>query len=123
MNVPLCGSRHRERLLKNLQRRDETETALTSFLPGEYLGYDSTPTAEAAMNLTPTGAGMAPKYPKVTVKLVGKDANASFIVGKVAAAMDEAGVSRGEVDLFMHAAMAHDTDHMLRTVMSWAVVR
>jgi hypothetical protein len=75
------------------------------------------------MNLTPTGAGMAPKYPKVTVKLVGKDANASSIVGKVATAMDEAGVPRAEVDLFLHAAMAHDTDYMLRTVMNWVVVR
>jgi hypothetical protein len=75
------------------------------------------------MNLTPTGAGTVPKYPKVAVKLVGKDANAFSIVGKVAAAMDEAGVPRAEVDLFMHAATAHDTDHMLWTVMNWVVVR
>jgi hypothetical protein len=75
------------------------------------------------MNLTPTGAGAAPKYPKVTVKLVGKDANDFSILSKVAAAMDEAGVPRAEVDLFMHAAMAHDYDHLLRTVMSWVVVR
>jgi hypothetical protein len=75
------------------------------------------------MNLTPTGAGMAPKYPKVTVKLVGKDANAFGIFGKVAAAMDEAGVPQSEVDAFMHAAMVHDYDHLLRTVMNWVVVR
>jgi hypothetical protein len=75
------------------------------------------------MNLLPTGAGIAPKYPKVAVKLVGKDANAIGIVGKVAAAMDEAGVPQSEVDAFMHAAMAHDYDHLLRTVMIWVVVR
>ena len=75
------------------------------------------------MNLIPTGSGMAPKYPKVTVKLVGKDANAFDVLGKVAAAMDQAGVPQGEVDAFMHAAMAHDYDHLLRTVMNWVVVR
>jgi hypothetical protein len=75
------------------------------------------------MNLIPTGAGMAPKYPKVTVKLVGKDANTFGIVGKVAAAMDEAGVPQSEVDAFMHAAMAHNYDYLLRTVMNWVVVR
>jgi hypothetical protein len=78
---------------------------------------------EATMNLIPTGAGSAPKYPNVTVKLVGKDANVPGIVGKVAAAMDEARVPQGEVDAFMHAAMAHDNDHLLRTVMNWVVVR
>jgi hypothetical protein len=40
----------------------------------------------------PNGTDTAPKYPKVTVKLVGKDANAFGILGKVATAMDEAGV-------------------------------
>jgi hypothetical protein len=75
------------------------------------------------MKLIPTEAGIAPKYPKVIVKLVGKDANAFGIVGKVAAAMDQAGVPRSEVDAFMHAAMAHDYDHLLRTVMNWVVVR
>ena len=70
-----------------------------------------------------TGAGMAPKYPKVTVKPVGKDATAISIVGKIAAAMDEAGVPQSEVDAFMHAAMAHNSDHLLRTVMGWVVVR
>jgi hypothetical protein len=75
------------------------------------------------MNLIPTGPGMAPKYPKVTVKLVGKDANTFGIVGKVASAMDEAGVPQSEVDAFMHAAMAHNYDYLLRTVMNWVVVR
>ena len=56
-------------------------------------------------------------------ELVGKDANTSGILGKVAAAMDEAGVPRSEVDAFMHAAMSHDYDHLVRTVMNWVVVR
>jgi hypothetical protein len=75
------------------------------------------------MNLIPTGADMAAKYPKVAVKLVGKDANALSIVGKVATAMDGVGVPQSEIDAFMHAAMAHDYDHLLRTVMNWVVVR
>jgi hypothetical protein len=53
------------------------------------------------MNLIPTGAGTVPKYPKVVVKLVGQDANSFGILDKVATAMDEAGVPRAEVDLFM----------------------
>jgi hypothetical protein len=75
------------------------------------------------MNPIPMEIGTAPKYPKVIVKLVGKDANDFSILGKVAKAMDEAGVPQGEVDLFMHAAMAHDYDHLVRTVMNWVVVR
>jgi hypothetical protein len=71
-------------------------------------------------NLIATGT--VPKYPNVRVKLVGKDAQAFSIVGTVAKAMDEAGVPRAEVDLFMHAAMAGDYDHMLRTVTSWVRV-
>jgi hypothetical protein len=75
------------------------------------------------MTLIATGAGTVPRYPKVSVKLVGNDANAFGIVGKVAAAMDQAGVPQSEVDAFMHAAMAHDYDHLLQTVMQWVVVR
>jgi hypothetical protein len=74
-------------------------------------------------NLIPTGTGKAPKYPNVAVKLVGKDANSSSVLGKVAKAMDEAGVPQAEIDLFMHAAMTDDYDHLLRTVMGWVLVR
>jgi hypothetical protein len=31
--------------------------------------------------------------------------------------------TRGASDLFMHAAMSDDYDHLLRTVMGWVVVR
>ena len=80
--------------------------------------------AGAAMtNLIVTATGTAPKYPNVRVKLVGKDAKAFSILGTVAKAMDEAGVPQAEVDLFMHAAMAGDYDHLLRTVMGWVLVR
>jgi hypothetical protein len=91
---------------------------MKSFSRGECLGTIHID-GEAAMNLIPPGAGAAPKYPTV----VGKDANAFGVLGKVAAAMDEAGVPQSEVDAFMHAAMAHDHDHLLRTVMNWMVVR
>jgi hypothetical protein len=69
------------------------------------------------MNLIPTGAGLAPKYPDVVVNLVGKDANPGSILGRFVKAMDEVGVPQAEIDLLTHAAMAHDCDHLLRTVM------
>jgi hypothetical protein len=75
------------------------------------------------MNLTPTEASTIPKYPNVTIKLEGKDANAVDIVGTVAAALDEANVPQSEVDAFMHAALAHDYDHLFRTVMNWVEIR
>jgi predicted histidine transporter YuiF (NhaC family) len=74
------------------------------------------------MTKSATAAGAAPRYPNVCVKLGGKDANAFSILG-VAKAMDEAGVPSAEVDAFMHAAMAGDYDHLLRTVMGWVLVR
>jgi hypothetical protein len=70
------------------------------------------------MNLIPTGADTAPKYPNVV-----KDANAFSVLSKVAKAMDEAGVPQAEIDLFMHAAMANNYDHLLRTVVGWVLVR
>ena len=69
-----------------------------------------------------SGRQQCRKHSILGVKLVGKDANTSGILGKVASAMDEAGVPRSEVDAFMHAAMSHDYDHLLRTVMNWVVV-
>jgi hypothetical protein len=71
------------------------------------------------MQLNPTRAGTAPKYPKAAVKLVGKDANAFDIIGKVAAAMVPGGCATKRGRCIHHAAMVHDYDHLLRTVMGW----
>jgi hypothetical protein len=68
-------------------------------------------------------AGTAPRYPGVCVKLVGKDATAFSILGRVAKAMEGAGGPQAEVDLFTHAAMAYDHHHLMHTVMDWVLVR
>jgi hypothetical protein len=44
-------------------------------------------------------------------------------LARVAKAVDEACVPQSEVDAFMHAAMAHGDDDLLRTVMNWVMVR
>jgi hypothetical protein len=92
--------------------KDTAHAAMNKDGDGEFLagclGNDPNCGWGWAMNLAATGASMAPEYPKVTAKPVGKDATAISIVGKIAAAVDEAGVPQSEVDAFMHAAMAHD---------------
>jgi hypothetical protein len=60
---------------------------------------------------------MMPKYPEVTVELIGEDGNAFAILGTVARAMKKAGVPTEAVDRFKREAMAGDYDHLLRTVM------
>jgi hypothetical protein len=62
-----------------------------------------------------------PKYPSVIVSLAG-EGGAAAILGRVTKAMDAAGVPQAEVDLFMHAAMIGDYDHLLRTVRDWVAV-
>ncbi|NLS80141.1 MAG: hypothetical protein GXY76_23115 [Chloroflexi bacterium] len=63
-----------------------------------------------------------PKYPQVKVKLVGEDGNAFAILGRVTKALRKGGVSREEVDAFLHEAMSGDYDHLLWTVMDWVDV-
>jgi hypothetical protein len=36
--------------------------------------------------------------------------------------LDAAGVPQAEINLFMHAAMIRDYDHLLRTVVDWVAV-
>jgi hypothetical protein len=63
-----------------------------------------------------------PKYPSVIVNLTG-ESGAAAILGRVTEAMDAAGLPQAEINLFMHAAMIGDHDHLLRTVVDWVVVR
>jgi len=63
-----------------------------------------------------------PKYPDITVRLVGEDGNAFAILGKVKQALRLAGVSREEQLNFQDEAMAGDYDHLLRTCMEWVEV-
>lgn len=59
------------------------------------------------------------KYPEVTVKLVGEDGNAFFIIGRTSQALRLAGVSQEEISAFQAEAMSGDYDNVLQTVMKW----
>jgi len=63
-----------------------------------------------------------PKYPDITVTLVGEDGNAFAILGRVKQALRRAGVPQEEQDAFMAEATAGDYDHLLQTVMRWVEV-
>lgn len=65
---------------------------------------------------------MDPKYPEVTVELLGGDGNAFSILGKVRRALREGGVPSNEIEAFGKEAMSSDYDHLLRTVMQWVKV-
>ncbi|SMY01259.1 hypothetical protein BSP239C_03205 [Brevibacterium sp. 239c] len=60
-----------------------------------------------------------PKYPDVSVPLVGQDGNAFAILGRVTRALNKAGVSQAERDEFFNEATSGDYDHLLRTVVAW----
>jgi hypothetical protein len=63
-----------------------------------------------------------PKYPKITVRLVGSDGNAFAILGKVTKALRAAGVPQAERDEFMAEATSGDYDNLLATCMKWVEV-
>ena len=63
-----------------------------------------------------------PKYPDITVELVGSDSNAGAIMGKVARALRKHGVPKEEVDQYYHESMSGDYDNLLRTAMQWVDV-
>lgn len=65
---------------------------------------------------------MEPKYPNITVKLIGTDGNAFAILGKVTRALRLAKVDKAEVDAYMAEATAGDYDHLLGTTMKWVEV-
>lgn len=63
-----------------------------------------------------------PKYPNVSVKLIGEDGNAFVILGKVLKALKKAGVPKDEMEKFKSEAISGDYDHLLQTVMKWVEV-
>ena len=63
-----------------------------------------------------------PKYPEITVELVGQDGNAFAIMGRVAQALRRNGVSREEIDQYRKESMSGDYDNLLRTAMRWVDV-
>lgn len=62
-----------------------------------------------------------PKY-DVTVKLLGQNGNAFFILGRVIDALKKAKASPDEIKAFREEATAGDYDHLLQTCMKWVNV-
>jgi hypothetical protein len=62
------------------------------------------------------------KYPKIKVKLVGKNGNAFAVMGLVAQAMRKANLPKTEIDQFHRECMAGDYDNLLRTCCEWVDV-
>lgn len=61
---------------------------------------------------------MAPKFPDVTVKLIGQDGNAFAVLGLTMKALRRAGVSQADIDAFRAEATSGDYNHLLGTVMA-----
>ena len=61
---------------------------------------------------------MSPKYPHVTVELLGQDGNPFMILGRVGKALRSAGVPDSEITEFRNEAMSGDYDHVLQTVLA-----
>lgn len=58
-----------------------------------------------------------PKFPHVTVKLIGKDGNAFSILANVTRAMKAANCSKEDIDEYINEATAGDYNHLLRVSM------
>lgn len=65
---------------------------------------------------------MNPKYPDITVRLVGEDGNAFAILGAVKKALKRGGVDPAECDAFFDEATSGDYDDLLQTAMRWVNV-
>jgi len=63
-----------------------------------------------------------PKYPEITVELIGEDGNAFMILGKVRNALRKSGIAKEEIDQFTTEATSGDYDNVLATVMDWVEV-
>ena len=61
----------------------------------------------------------APKYPEITVRLVGENGNAFYILGKCLSAMRCANIPKEEQDEFYRQATASDYNHLLIICMEW----
>ena len=60
-----------------------------------------------------------PKYPDITVELVGQNGNAFNILGICLRAMRRAGLSQEERDAFQKEATSGNYDNLLCTCMEW----
>ena len=62
---------------------------------------------------------MEPKYPNITVNLVGNDGNAMTILGQCTRTARLNGVPQDEIDTFFDEATSGNYDHLLQTCMRW----
>lgn len=62
------------------------------------------------------------KYPKIKVKLTGRDGNAFAILGRVQAAMRMHNVPKAEINEFIEEATKGDYNDLLGTCMKWVDV-
>lgn len=60
-----------------------------------------------------------PKYPNITVELVGQNGNAFNILGICLRAMREADLPQEERDAFEKEATSGNYDHLLATCIKW----
>lgn len=60
-----------------------------------------------------------PKYPEITVELVGKDGNAFNILGICRRAMKHAELPESEIEAFTTEATSGDYNHLLATCCEW----
>jgi len=65
---------------------------------------------------------MEPRYPNVSVKLVGEDGNALLILGRCMKVMQRAKLPPEEIDAFLNEAKSGDYDNLLQTCMKWVNV-
>ena len=65
---------------------------------------------------------MEPKYPKIKVKLTGKNGNAWNLLGLVGGALRKGNAPKEEISLFTTEATAGDYNNLLRTCMAWVNV-
>ena len=63
------------------------------------------------------------KYPEISVQLTGNDGNAFAIMGAVARALRNGGVSKEEIDKYQEESMSGDYDGLLQTAMRWVDVQ
>ena len=60
-----------------------------------------------------------PKYPEITVYLVGENGNTFYTLGKCLSAMRHAKIPKEEQDEFYRQATAGDYNNLLITCMEW----
>ena len=60
-----------------------------------------------------------PKYPDISVELIGQDSNAFNILGICRRAMTKNRLPQSEIDTFMQEATSGSYDDLLATCMNW----